>query len=133
MELSCAYCLKRRVESADAFLAGDLGKAGDRASSEARLRYQSDTGGLERVEGNIGEELGEGGRNTIDCDVVVPGVLVADNINRFLLEELVTPKLQTPLQKVTRKGRAGTGQNCGSTFLLNDLTEATDQAAVVGS
>jgi hypothetical protein len=46
-----------RVESADSLLAGNFGKTGDKTISEARRRHQSDAGGLERAEGNVGKEL----------------------------------------------------------------------------
>jgi hypothetical protein len=87
-----------------------FGKTGDKAIGKARLRHHSDTGGLERADGSVGEELSKGGRNTVDCDAVVLSVLVTNHVDRLLLEELVTAKLQSALQEVTGKGRTSTGQ-----------------------
>ena len=123
---------KAGVETGETLLAGDLAEARDKATGKGRLRDQADASGLERAEGYIGEELGKGGRNTVHGDTVVSGILVADRVDRLLLEELIATELQRTLQEVTGERRASAGEQGAGTFILDDLAEATDQAAVVG-
>ena len=123
---------KARVEGTDALLAGDLGKARNKAGSEGGLGHQANAGGLERTKGNVSEELGGGRRHAVNGDAVVPGIVVADGVDGLLLEELVTAKLEGALQKVAGKGRAKAGQEGTGAFIPNDLADASDEAAVVG-
>lgn len=121
-----------RVESAETLLPVDLGETADQTASESGLRDETDTGGLEGAEGNVGEELGAGGGSEVDGGAVVGGALVAEEGDGLLLEELVTAELEGTLEEVTSEGRANTGQKGASTLVLNDLTETTNETAVVG-
>ena len=49
------------IESAHALVLQDLAEAADEAISEGGFGNETDTGGFERAEGNVGEELGGGG------------------------------------------------------------------------
>lgn len=120
------------VEGTEALLLGDLGEATNKAVSEGGLGNETDTGGLERAEGEISEELGAGGGGEVDGGAVVGSGLVAEEANGLLLEELVTTELQGTLEEVTGEGRAGTGEESASALVLDDLLEAADEAAVVG-
>jgi hypothetical protein len=122
---------KSTVEGANTLSSHDLAKAAHQTRSECGLRNQSDTSGLERAEGNVGEELGEGRGSKVDGGSVVRCGLVAEEIDGLLLEEFVTSKLEGTLQEVTCKGRADTGEQSTSSFIGNDLSETADQATVV--
>lgn len=45
-----------------------------------------DMGGFKRVEGNIGEEFGYGGRGEVDIGVVFGGVFVVEIVDGLLFE-----------------------------------------------
>ena len=45
------------VESAQALGSGDLAEAAQEASGECRFRHKTDSGGLQRAQSNVGEEL----------------------------------------------------------------------------
>ena len=120
------------VEGTEALLLSDLGEATDKAVGEGGLGNETDTGGLERAEGEISEELGAGGGGEVDGGAVVGSGLVAEEANGLLLEELVTTELQGTLEEVTSEGRAGTSEESASALVLDDLLEAADEAAVVG-
>ena len=120
------------VEGAEALLLSDLGEATNKAIGEGGLGNETNTGGLERAEGEISEELSAGGGGEVDVSAVVGSGLVAEEADGLLLEELVTTELQGTLEEVASEGRAGTGEESASTLLLDDLLEAADEAAVVG-
>lgn len=120
------------VESTDTLVLEHLAETRDETAGVGRLRDETDTGGLKGAEGNIGEELGGGGRGEVDGSAVSGGSLVAELVDPLLLEELVTSELEGALEEVTGKGGAGTGEESASTLVLDDLAEATDQTAVVG-
>lgn len=120
------------VESTNTLLLGDLGETRDEARGEGGLGNETDTGGLKRAEGDVGEELGGTSRGEVDGGAVVGGRLVAEEANGLLLEELVTTELQGTLEEVTSEGGAGTSEESASALILDDLLEAADEAAVVG-
>lgn len=120
------------VESADTLLACDLAEAAQQTAGVGGLGNETDTGSLERAEGNIGEELAGGGGGQVDTGTVVGGVLVAEQVDGLLLEELVTSELEGTLQEVTSGGGTEAGQQSASTLILDDLLEAADHASVVG-
>lgn len=120
-----------RVESADALSLGDLGETGDQTVGEGRVGDKTDTSSLKRAEGDIGEELGAGGRSEVDSGTVVGSGLIAELVDGLLLEELVTTELEGTLEEVTGEGRADTSPDGTEALLADDLPEATDQAAVV--
>ena len=120
-----------RVERADTLSLGDLAETADEAGSELGVRDETDTGSLERAEGNVGEELGACGGSEVDGGTVVGGGLVSEERDGLLLEELVSSELEGTLEEVTGKGWASTSQESASTLVCDDLTETTDQTAVV--
>lgn len=120
------------VEGANTLLLQDLGETTDQAVGESGLRHQSDTGSLERAEGDVGDELGARGRSEVDSSAVVDSVLVADQVDAALLEELVSTELEGTLEEVTGKGGTETSQESAGTLLGDDLTETANEALVVG-
>lgn len=120
------------VEGTDTLVLQHLAEARDETAGVGGLGNETDTGGLERAEGNVGEELGAGGGTEVDESAVVGGSLVAKGVDGLLLEQLVTSELEGTLEEVTGKGGTGTGQESASTLILDDLLEATDHTLVVG-
>lgn len=121
------------VEGTDTLGLEHLAETADQTAGIGGLGDETNTGGLERAEGDVGEELGGGGGSQIDASAVVGGVLIADQVNGLLLEELVTSELEGTLQEVSSSCWAETGQQSAGTLLLDDLLEATDETAVVGN
>jgi len=121
-----------RVESTKTFLRSNLAHTTDQTIGESRFRDETNAGGLERAERNVGEELGASGRGKVDGCAVVAGILDTDSVDELLLEEFVTPEFECALEEVTGERWADTREECASTLVLNDLSEAADQAAVVG-
>jgi hypothetical protein len=122
-----------RVETVKTLSLCDLGETRNETGSEGGLRDETDTGGLEGAQGNVGEKLSEGGRNEVDGGAVLDGGLVANHGDGLLLEEFVTTELEGTLEEVTSKGRADTGQESASTLILDDLTETANETTVVGN
>jgi hypothetical protein len=54
------------------------------------------------------------------------------NVDALLLEKLIPSELEGALQEVPSTGWAKPGRKSAETFLLDDLFEATNQAAVIG-
>jgi len=50
----------------------------------------------------------------------------------LLFKELVTAELESALEEVTGKGRTNASPNSAKALVTNDLTETTDQAAIIG-
>lgn len=121
-----------RVESTETLVLHDLGHATDETVGEGGLGHETDTGGLERAEGDVSEELGGSGRGKVDGGAVVGGCLIAELVDALLLEELVSTELEGTLEEVASKGRAETGQEGTGTLVGDHLPEATDEALVVG-
>lgn len=90
-----------RVESADTLVLEDLAEAADETAGELGLGDETDTGGLQGAQGDIGEELSSGRRGEVDSGAVVGGGLQAELVDPLLLEELVTTELEGTLQEVT--------------------------------
>lgn len=122
-----------RVESTDTLSLQDFAESRNETSREASFGDETNTGGLEWAKGDISDELGAGGRGEVDSGAVVGGVLVADHVNRLLLEEFVSTKLERTLEEVTSEGWASASKESASTLLGNDLAETSDQATVVGN
>ena len=93
--------------------------------------YWADIGDI-TYQGNIGDELGSRGGGEVDAGAVLGGGLVAEQVDVGLLEELVAAELEGTLEEVTGGRGAEAGQERAGTLLLDDLAEATDEAAVVG-
>ena len=115
-----------RVESTNTLKLGDLHEAREKAVGELRLADKTNAGGLERAEGDIGEELGDGSRAEVDGSAVLARILDADHIDEGLLEELVSTELESALEGITEGGWAEAGEEGTSTFLGNDLAESGD-------
>jgi hypothetical protein len=121
-----------RVKSANTLSADNLAETGDEAGSELGVGDHADTGGLERAQSDISEELTSRGRGEVDGGTVLLGGLVTDEVDGLLLEELVSSKLEGTLEEVTSEGRAKTSQESASTLILDDLANTADETAVVG-
>jgi hypothetical protein len=121
-----------RVKSANTLSADNLAETGDETSSELGVGDHSDTGGLERAQSDVSEELTGRGRSEVDGGAVLLGSLVADKVDGLLLEELVSSELEGALEEVTSEGWAETGHESASTLILDDLSDTADQTAVVG-
>jgi hypothetical protein len=85
------------IESTNTLILQHLAEATDEAISIGWLGHETDTGGLERAEGNIGEELSERSGRKVDGGAVVGGRLVSEDVDRLLLEQLVTSELERAL------------------------------------
>ena len=84
-----------RVEaSEDALLGHESASAADQARGEGGLGHQTDTGGLQRAQEDISDELSHGGRCQVDGGLVVPGLLVTQVLGELDLEELNTTELE---------------------------------------
>lgn len=120
------------VEGANTLLLQHLAETTDQTRGVGRLGDETNTGGLERAKGNVGEKLGGTGGGDVDQGAVVGGSLVAEQVDGLLLEEFVTSELESTLQEVTGSGGTKAGQQSAGTLLLDDLLEATDHTPVVG-
>lgn len=120
------------VEGADTLVLEHLGETSNQAVGIGGLGDETDTGGLERAQGDVSEELGGGGRGEVDGSAVLRGGLVAEAVDPLLLEEFVTAELEGSLEEVPGKGRADTSQESASTLVLDDLAETANHATVVG-
>lgn len=121
-----------RVESTNTLGLEDLAETANQTVGKARRRDKADTGSLERAESNRGEELGAGGRDGVDSGTVLAGSLKTEEVDRLLLEELITTELEGSLDEVTSEGWAEAGQESSSTLVCNDLAEAANHTTVVG-
>lgn len=119
------------VEGSKTLLLEDSGETTNQAAGEVWLGHQSDSGGLQWTQSNVGEELSQGSGTDVDRVLVVLGGVVTQLLNEGLLEQLVTTKLEGTLQGVTQDGRAQTSQQGAGTFRGNDLSQRTNQTGVV--
>lgn len=62
---------KSGVEGGSTFLRQHLAETAHKTTGIGGLRHETDTGSLKRAEGNVGEELGKGGRDKVDTSSVV--------------------------------------------------------------
>jgi hypothetical protein len=123
---------KSRVESTDTLSADDLAETGHETGRKLGVGDHADTGGLERAQSDISEELTSRGGGEVDGGTVLLGGLVADEVDGLLLEELVSSEFERTLEEVTGEGRSETGHESASTLILDDLADATNETAVVG-
>lgn len=121
-----------RVEGSQTLSLCDLRETADETGGERRLRHKTNAGGLERAEGNVGEELRKCRGSEVDCRAVLAGRLIAQQRDRLLLEEFVAAELESTLQEIAGEGWAGAGEQGAGTLVGDDLAEATDEATVVG-
>jgi len=120
-----------RVESTDTLVLHDLAHTTNKTVGETRLGDETDTGGLERAEGDVGKELSSGRRGEVDGGAVVGGSLVTEGADTLALEKLVSTELEGALKEVTSKGWADTSPDGTSTLLSDDLAESGDHTLVV--
>lgn len=103
------------VEAGDSLLLEDSGESSSESVGERRLGHESDSDGLERAEGNVGEELGDGGGSEVDGLSVLSGSLDTVVVDGGLLPELVTSELERSLDRVSdlknSKGKASREAN----------------------
>ena len=119
------------VESTDTLVLQHLAEASNEAIGVGWLGDETNTGGLERAEGDISEELSESGGSQVDSCAVVGGSLVSEKVDGLLLEEFVTSKLECALEEVSGGGRTETSQQSTGTLLCDDLTETTNETLVI--
>ena len=122
---------KSRVKGSNTLVSQNLSKSTNQAISESRRRDEADASGLEGTECYRSKELGAASRNRINCRAVLTGFFKAKEIDRLLLEELVAAKLEGALHEISGKGRAKAGCESASTFVLDNLTESANHAAIV--
>lgn len=79
-----------RVEALDTLLTADTSKATEETVGVARLRHETDTGSLERAQGNVGKEFGDTRCSQVHGTTVGGGSFKADLLDDCLLPELVT-------------------------------------------
>jgi hypothetical protein len=120
-----------RVESTNTLSLENFAEAADKAVGEGGIRDETDAGGLERAEGDVSEELGNGGRSEVDDSAVLRGGLDADEVDGLLLEQLVSSELEGALEEVSSSGGAKSGEESAGALVGDDLPEATDHAIVV--
>lgn len=120
------------VESTDTLVLQDLAEPTDKTVGEGGLRDETDTGGFERAQSDVGKEFTKSGGSEVDGGTVVDGILITKQIDALLLEELVSTELEGALEEVTGGGGTETGPDGSGTLVSNDLPKATDEAAVVG-
>ena len=119
------------IEGTNTLILQDLAETANETICVCRLGDKSDTGSLERAQGNIGEELGQTGRGEVNTGPVVGSILNTNEVDRLLLEELVTAELQGALQEVSGECRAKTGQESTGTLVGDDLAEPADHTIVI--
>jgi hypothetical protein len=119
------------VEGTDTLVLQHLAEATNQPICICRLRNETDTGGLERAESNIGEELSGSSGREVDSSAVVGGRLVSKDVDRLLLEQLVTAKLERALEEVSSCSGTEAGQQRAGTLLCDHLSESADEALVV--
>jgi hypothetical protein len=78
------------VETTDTLLPCDPGETAEKTIGKGRLGDEPDTGGLERAEGDVGEEFGDTGSSEVDGLTVVTGLVDAKVLDGGLFPELVT-------------------------------------------
>lgn len=122
---------KSRVEGTNTLVLENLSESTNQTVGETRCRDKTDASSLERAESNRGEELGGTGRHRVDECAVLAGLLHTENVDRSLLEELITAKLERSLHEISSTGRAKAGCKSANTFLLDNLAEAADHTTVV--
>jgi hypothetical protein len=122
---------KASVECTNTLVLQHLAEATDQPICICRLGNETDTGGLKGAESNISEELSAGSRGEVDSSAVVGGRLVSKDVDRLLLEQLVTSELERALEEVSSGGGTEAGQQRTSTFLCDHLSESAEESLVI--
>jgi len=119
------------VEGTGTLLTEDTEETTGKTVGERRLGDKTDTGGLERAEGNVGEELGDTRGTEVDGLTVLTGSVNTESVDGLLLPELVTSELQGTLNGVTDNGGTETSKKGTSSLGSNDLSESTNHTLEV--
>lgn len=119
------------IEGTDTLVLQHLAEASNETICVCWLRDETDTGGLERAEGDISKELSETGRGEVDGCAVVGGSLVSEQVDGLLLEKLISSKLECALEEITSSSWTETSQQSTGTLLSDNLSESSDQTLVV--
>lgn len=121
------------IKRANSLLLHNATHRREQTVSESGLRDQTNTSGLQGAERNIREEFGSAGRGEVDGGTIVLRRLIADSVDRLLLEEFVTSKLESALEEVAGGSRTKACQQRTGALILDDLAEATEHATIVGN
>lgn len=121
-----------RVKSANAFVLENFAKATNQAICEARSRDKPDASCFEGTKGYRGKELCATGRNRVDCCTMLTGFFETEEIDGLFLEELVAAEFESALHEISGKCWAESCSESAGTFVLDDLTETANHAAIVG-
>jgi len=119
------------VESTNALVLQHLAETSNKAIGICRLGNETDTGSLKRAKRDISEELSNTGRGEVNGCAVVGGSLETEDIDGLLLEQFITSELECALEEVSCGGGTETSKKSSSTLVCDDLSEASDQTAVV--
>jgi hypothetical protein len=119
------------VEGTNTLVFQHLAEATDKTVGIGRLRDETDSSSLKRAEGDVCEEFGKGGRSQVDSCAVIGGGLISKEVDGLLLEQLISSKLESTLQEVSRSSRAKSSQKCSSAFICDDLSDAAEKTSVV--
>ena len=95
------------------------------------MRDEPDAGRLKWAQGNVGEEFCHSRRGEVDSCAVVRCGLVAQVADTLLLEEFITPKLESTLKEVSSSSGTEASHQRTGTFICDDLTESANHALVV--
>ena len=122
---------KSRVEGTNTLSFENLPKSTNQTIRKTRCRDKTDASSLKRAESNRGEELGTTSRYRVDECAVLASFINTKDVDRFLLEELITAKLERALHEISSTGRAKASCKCANTFILDNLAEAPDHTTIV--
>ncbi len=119
------------VECTNTLVLQHLAEATDQPICICRLGNETDTGGLKGAERNISEELSAGSGGEVDSSAVVGRRLVSKDVDRLLLEQLITSELERALEEVSSGSGTEAGQQGASTLLCNHLSESAEESLVI--
>jgi hypothetical protein len=119
------------IEGTDTLILQDLPESTDKTTGVCRLRNKTNTGSLKRAESDISEELRKCRRSQVDSCAVVGGSLISEDIDRLLLEQLITSELECALEEVSSSSGAETGQQSTGTLLCDNLSETSNKTFVI--
>jgi hypothetical protein len=119
------------VECTNTLVLQHLAEATDQPICICRLGNETDTGGLKGAESNISEELSAGSGGEVDSSAVVGGRFVSKDVDRLLLEQLITSELERALEEVSSGSGTEAGQQRAGTLLCDHLSESAEEALVV--
>ncbi len=122
---------KTSVESTNTLVLQHLAETANESVGISRFGDETNTSGFKRAEGDISEEFSKSRRSQIDGCAVVGGGLIAKEVDRLLLEQLISSELECALEEVSSGSWTETSQQSTSTLISDDLSETTDETFVV--